>query len=358
MRRAIVVTGGAGFIGSAVVRHVLATESETTVVNVDKLTYAANPATLEGLASPRHCFVHADICDGAAMRQLLAAHQPDAIVHLAAETHVDRSIDGPAEFIATNVVGTACLLDAAHGYWSGLDADRRTAFRFVHVSTDEVFGSLGSEGAFGAASPYRPRSPYAATKASGDHLVRAWHTTYGLPTLVTHGSNTYGPWQFPEKLVPRTVIRALAGKPIEVYGRGENVRDWLHVTDHAAGIVRALVAGVPGNSYLIGGGEERRNLDLVVTLCSMLDALAPRPGGAGYGDLISFVVDRPGHDFRYALDTTATEAALAWRPTISLEVGLRETIDWYVRNSAWWRRTDGHSRPVERLGLTGFGAAR
>ncbi len=354
----ILVTGGAGFIGSAVVRHLLA-GTPHAVLNVDKLTYAASLESLAPVAdSPRHAFLEADICDGAAMARAFAGFRPDTVMHLAAETHVDRSIDAPAAFIQTNVVGTAALLDVATAYWRGLDEAGRARFRFLHVSTDEVFGSLGPAGAFDETTPYDPRSPYSASKASSDHLVRAWHHTYGLPVLVTNCSNNYGPYQFPEKLMPLMILKALAGESLPVYGRGDNVRDWLYVTDHAEALVRVVAAGRPGETYMIGGRSERTNLQVVEAICDTLDAVAPPlPDGRPRRALITFVADRPGHDFRYAIDPARIERELDWAPRHGFADGLRATIDWYLGNRDWWqpileRRYDG-----QRLGLAAAAAA-
>ena len=326
----LLVTGGAGFIGSNFVLSTLAQTGEP-VVNLDKLTYAGNLKNLEALrADARHAFVRGDIADRALVRGLLERHRPRAIVHLAAESHVDRSIEGPAEFVQTNVVGTFCLLEEARAYWSALAAAERAAFRFLHVSTDEVYGSLGADdAAFTEDTPYAPNSPYSASKASADHLVRAYHHTYGLPTLVTNCSNNYGPHQFPEKLIPLTIHHALAGKPLPVYGDGLNVRDWLYVLDHCAALGEVLARGRPGEVYNVGGGAERRNIDLVRTLCALLDEAKPRAGGS-YASLITFVKDRPGHDRRYAIDSGKIRRALGWQPKESFESGLRKTVRWYL----------------------------
>ena len=326
----LLVTGGAGFIGSNLVLHILAATGEP-VVNLDKLTYAGNPDNLDALrGDARHTFVQGDICDRALVRRLLAEHRPRAILHLAAESHVDRSIEGPAEFVQTNVVGTFALLEEARAYWSGLDAPERAAFRFLHVSTDEVYGSLGpGDPAFSETTPYAPNSPYSASKAGSDHLVRAYWHTYGLPVLTTNCSNNYGPHQFPEKLIPLMIHHALAGKPLPVYGDGLNVRDWLYVIDHCAALLAVLERGRPGEVYNIGGGAERRNIDLVKTLCALLDEAQPRTGGS-YAALISFVKDRPGHDRRYAIDSGKIERELGWRPRESFESGLKKTVRWYL----------------------------
>lgn len=353
--RTLLVTGGAGFIGSALVRRIIQ-GTPHAVVNVDKLTYAGNLDSLLVVSDdPRYRFEHADICDAERMRGIFERHRPDGVIHLAAESHVDRSIDGPREFIHTNVVGTFTLLQEALRYWRALDADERRAFRFVHVSTDEVFGSLGAEGSFREETPYRPNSPYAATKAASDHLARAWHHTYGLPIVTTNCSNNYGPYQFPEKLIPLMIQRAVARETLPVYGRGENVRDWLYVDDHARALLTALDTGVPGETYNAGGRSERRNIDVVRTLCSLVDELAPEPGAAPRESLITFVADRPGHDQRYAIDTTKIERELGWRPTETFESGLRKTVTWYLEHQDWCARVQSGAYRGERLGL-GVGA--
>lgn len=339
------MTGGAGFIGSAFVLRALAAGHE--VVNLDKLTYAADRRNLEAAAgAPGYRFVQADICDAAAVAAAFAAHAPDRILHLAAESHVDRSIDGPAAFIATNIVGTSVLLEQALAYWRGLDGARSAGFRFHHVSTDEVFGELGSTGYFDEATPYGPRSPYSASKAASDHLVRAWHATYGLPVLVTNCSNNYGPRQHPEKLIPVVILKSISGEPIPVYGRGENVRDWLHVEDHAAALMAVLERGRVGETYAIGGDAEVRNIDLVTRICAILDEL--RPTGAPHARLITFVTDRPGHDRRYAINASRIRSELGWRPAHDLDVGLRSTVAWYLANEDRLRSAPGAG---ERLGL-------
>lgn len=347
MRR-IVVTGGAGFIGFNYVRELLATEPATEVVVLDKLTYAGNPRSLAELAGePRFKFVHGDIGDRAVVRELLASTRPAAIVHFAAESHVDRSIDGPEDFIETNVVGTFHLLEETRRYLAGASDP---SFRFVHVSTDEVFGALGPTGAFTETTAYDPRSPYSASKAASDHLVSAYIHTYKFPALITNCSNNYGPYQFPEKLIPLVIANALAGNRLPVYGKGENVRDWIFVSDHCAAIRRVLEAGRVGESYLIGSRNERKNLDVVHAICDVLDQLRPRDGGASHRALIEFVADRPGHDFRYAIDPTKLERELGWRASIGFEQGIRRTIDWYLANRAW---TDAIKSGAyrERLGL-------
>lgn len=345
----VIVTGGAGFIGSALVRALVADGER--VVTVDMLTYAGNLDNLAAVFSDRnHVFVRADICDSAAMAALLAAHTPRAVYHLAAESHVDRSIDNPRRCIETNLVGTATLLEAALAYWRSLDCTRRQQFRFLQVSTDEVYGGLSLTGRFDADSRYCPTSPYSATKAGADHLVRAWHRTFGLPTLVSHCSNNYGPYQFPEKLIPLMVLNALAGEPLPVYGEGANIRDWLHVDDHVAALRAVVDRGRVGDTYLIGGRSEARNIDLVHAICRVLDARCPR--GAPHARLVAFVADRPGHDARYAIDFGKIERELGWRPRFDLKSGLAATIDWYIDNQEWCRRASAvYGR--QRLGLAG-----
>jgi dTDP-glucose 4,6-dehydratase len=347
----VLVTGGAGFIGSALVRFLVGQAAET-VVNVDKLTYAGN---LESLGSirhhPRHLFEHVDICDGAALRSVFARHRPRAVMHLAAESHVDRSIDRPADFVTTNVMGTAALLMVAHEYWSGLERDAAAAFRFLHVSTDEVFGSLGPRGAFTEDTPYHPNSPYSATKAGSDHLATAWHATYGLPVLLTNCSNNYGPCQFPEKLIPLMTLNALEGRRLPVYGRGDNVRDWLYVDDHVRALWLVLERGRIGETYCVGGRSERTNLAVVEAICTLLDELERGSPQRPHRQLIEFVADRPGHDFRYAIDSSRIERELGWRPLENFESGLRRTIDWYRTNRDWCSRVLDGSYRRERLGL-------
>jgi dTDP-glucose 4,6-dehydratase len=332
----ILLTGGAGFIGSAVGRHAL--KAGHDVITVDALTYAGGRDTLAPVMThPAHCFEHADIRDAAAMARIFALHRPDAVMHLAAESHVDRSIDGPGDFITTNVVGTYTLLEAARDHWQAMG--RPDAFRFHHVSTDEVFGALGPEGAFDEQSAYAPNSPYAASKASADHLVRAWGATYGLPVVLSNSTNTYGPYHFPEKLVPLVILRALAGQEIPVYGDGAQVRDWLHVDDHAAALLQVLTRGRTGRSYGIGGGQELRNIDLVEMLCALLDEECPGP--EPHARQIAHVPDRPGHDRRYAMDTRRIREELGWRPAVPLQEGLRRTVRWYLDNTAWWQARAG-----------------
>jgi dTDP-glucose 4,6-dehydratase len=342
----ILVTGGAGFIGSAVVR--LAVARGHQVVNLDALTYAAcldNVASVAG--SPLYAFEKADIRRRAELDPIFARHRPDAVMHLAAESHVDRSIDSPGTFIETNVTGTYNLLEAARAHWTAIG--KPAGFRFHHISTDEVFGSLGPTGKFTEDTPYDPRSPYSASKAASDHLVRAWHETYELPVVLTNCSNNYGPFHFPEKLVPVVILRALAGAPIPVYGRGENVRDWLYVEDHADALLTVLARGSDGRSYNIGGENEARNIDLVTTICAILDA--KRPGNRPYAEQISFVADRPGHDLRYAIDPARIRTELGWRPSVTLEQGLERTVQWYLDNEAWWRALEGRKGVGERLGV-------
>jgi len=345
----VVVTGGAGFIGSAVCRQFVL-ERGWTVLNYDKLTYAANLRSLDPVKDdPRYHFVQADICDRAALAATLDDFAPDAILHLAAETHVDRSIDAPAEFIRTNVLGTHVLLEAARRYWSRLPKDRRQRFRFIHVSTDEVYGSLGATGYFVETTPYDPRSPYAASKAAADHLAGSWHTTYGLPVIVSNCCNNYGPYHFPEKLIPLTILAALEGKPLPVYGDGLHVRDWLHVEDHVRALALILDAGRPGEKYNIGGRSERANLHVVQTVCDLMDDLLP--AAQSRRELITFVTDRPGHDRRYAIDPGKVEAELGWSPMLAFESGLALTVRWYLDNRWWWEPLRAGVYGGERLGL-------
>lgn len=348
----ILITGGAGFIGSAVIRHVIGHTADS-VVNVDKLTYAGN---LESLAdapqSQRYVFEQVDVCERAALDDVFARHQPDTVMHLAAESHVDRSIDGPVAFVQTNVVGTYALLEAARAYWHNLDGGRKQVFRFHHISTDEVYGDLGDTGGlFTEASLYAPSSPYSASKAGSDHLVRAWQRTYGLPTLVTNCSNNYGPYQFPEKLIPLMILNALDGKPLPVYGTGNQVRDWLYVEDHARALYLVITAGQVGQTYNIGGHNEKQNIEVVHTLCTLLDALQPRADGRSYTGQITHVQDRPGHDLRYAIDASKIQRELGWRPTETFESGLRKTVEWYLANADWCQRVQDGSYQRERLGM-------
>ncbi|MGJ7457431.1 dTDP-glucose 4,6-dehydratase [Halomonas sp. RA08-2] len=350
----ILVTGGAGFIGSALIRYLISM-TEHQVVNVDKLTYAGNLESLSSVSgSLRYAFEQVDICDRGELERVFHEHQPEAVMHLAAESHVDRSIDGPAAFIETNIVGTYILLEVARMYWQGLDDHRRSAFRFHHVSTDEVYGDLeGPEDLFTEETPYAPSSPYSASKASSDHLVRAWQRTYGLPTLITNCSNNYGPYHYPEKLIPLMILNALEGKPLPVYGKGEQVRDWLYVEDHANALFTVLKRGTIARTYNIGGHNEKTNIDVVTTLCDLLEELAPnKPAGvAHYRDLITYVSDRPGHDMRYAIDAGRMCRELDWTPVESFETGIRKTVKWFLNNRDWCRRALDGSYQRERLGL-------
>lgn len=349
----ILITGGAGFIGSAVVRYIIE-QTDASVLNVDNLTYAGNLSSVASVAQHhRYQFAKADICDAAAMNQLFAAYQPDAVMHLAAESHVDRSIDGPAAFIQTNVVGTYTLLEAARQYWKDLPQQRKAAFRFHHISTDEVYGDLhGTDDLFTETTPYAPSSPYSASKASSDHLVRAWQRTYGLPTIVTNCSNNYGPYHFPEKLIPLMILNALAGKPLPVYGKGNQVRDWLFVEDHARALYQVVTTGVVGETYNIGGHNEKQNIEVVQAICDLLEELAPNKpiGIAAYRDLITYVTDRPGHDLRYAIDASKIQRELGWVPAESFETGLRKTVIWYLEHRDWWQAVLDGSYQLERLG--------
>ena len=348
----LLVTGGAGFIGSAFIRYAM-TLPGVTVLNLDKLTYAAAPGALdavEGLEG--YAFEQLDVVDRSRVRQAFATFQPQAVVHLAAESHVDRSIDGPAVFVQSNVVGTYAMLEEALAYWQALPEADRDAFRFLHVSTDEVYGSLGRRGRFNEKTPYRPNSPYAASKAAADHLARAWHQTYGLPVITGNCSNNYGPYQFPEKLIPLMTINALEGKPLPVYGKGENVRDWLYVDDHADALWALLTKGRPGEVYNIGGESERRNIEVVEALCNLVDEIAgPLPAHRSRRELIAFVADRPGHDLRYAMDATKIRRDLGWRPQETFDSGLRRTVQWYLEHEDWWRAILSERYSGERLGL-------
>ncbi|OAL82782.1 dTDP-glucose 4,6-dehydratase [Acinetobacter sp. SFD] len=347
----ILVTGGAGFIGSAVIRH-LVKETEHQVLNVDKLTYAGNLESLISISDhPRYHFSQTDICDHAALTRLFASFEPDVVMHLAAESHVDRSIDGPAEFIKTNIVGTYTLLEAARKYWQKLPEIKKSRFKFHHISTDEVYGDLeGTTDLFAETTPYLPSSPYSASKASSDHLVRAWHRTYGLPVVVTNCSNNYGPYHFPEKLIPLMILNALEGKPLPVYGNGQQVRDWLFVEDHARALYQVATQGIVGETYNIGGWNEKQNIDVVKTICQILDELKPQLNGERYESLITFVNDRPGHDLRYAIDASKIERELGWKPQESFETGIRKTVKWYLDNLTWCHRVQDGSYQRERLG--------
>lgn len=352
----ILLTGGAGFIGSAVVRHII-TNTQASVVNVDKLTYAGNLASLEAVAgSSRYAFEQVDVCHRQELERVFNQHQPDVVMHLAAESHVDRSIDGPAAFIETNIVGSYTLLEAARSYWVALPAERKTAFRFHHISTDEVFGDLhGTDDLFTETTPYAPSSPYSASKASSDHLVRAWHRTYGLPVIVTNCSNNYGPYHFPEKLIPLVILNALAGKPLPVYGKGNQIRDWLYVEDHARALYKVVTEGEVGETYNIGGHNEKQNIEVVHAICELMDELAPMhergyPLNTKHSSLITHVTDRPGHDLRYAIDASKIEHELGWKPAETFESGLRKTVQWYLQNNAWWQAILDGSYKLERLG--------
>ena len=350
----IIVTGGAGFIGSAVIRHII-NHTNNEVLNIDKLTYAGNLESLESIAdSERYQFSQTDICDRIALDQIFESFQPDAVMHLAAESHVDRSIDGPAAFVQTNIVGTYTLLEAARKYWMGLDAEAQQNFRFHHISTDEVYGDLdGTDDLFLETTPYAPSSPYSASKASSDHLVRAWHRTYGLPVVLTNCSNNYGPYHFPEKLIPLIILNALNGKALPVYGNGHQIRDWLFVEDHARALYKVVTEAAVGETYNIGGHNEQKNIDVVKAICTLLEELAPnKPNGvARYEDLITYVTDRPGHDLRYAIDATKIQNELGWTPAETFETGIRKTVEWYLNNLEWCRRVQDGSYQRERLGV-------
>jgi dTDP-glucose 4,6-dehydratase len=346
------ITGGAGFIGSAVIRHIILNTAHD-VLNIDKLTYAGN---LESLAEvenhPRYSFKRIDICDAAAVEQAVYAFQPDVVMHLAAESHVDRSIDGPAEFIQTNIVGTYTLLEVMRKYWMQLSVDKKNSFRFHHISTDEVYGDLeGTEDLFTEMTSYAPSSPYSASKASSDHLVRAWHRTYDLPVIVTNCSNNYGPYHFPEKLIPLMILNALEGKALPVYGNGQQIRDWLYVEDHARALYRVASQGQAGETYNIGGHNEKQNIEVVKTICALLDELQPRTDQRSYSSLITYVTDRPGHDLRYAIDASKIAKELGWKPEETFETGLRKTVQWYLNNLQWCRRVQDGSYQRERLGV-------
>jgi len=347
----IIVTGGAGFIGSALIRH-LAGNTPHEILNLDKLTYAGNLSSLKTVAdSVRYRFERVDICNAAAVTEVIEQFKPDAIMHLAAESHVDRSIDGPAAFVETNVGGTFNLLTAAQAHWESLEEPARDQFRFLHISTDEVYGSLGETGFFTETTPYDPRSPYSASKAASDHFVQAWFHTYGLPVLMTNCSNNYGPYHFPEKLIPLVILNALDEKSLPIYGKGDNVRDWLYVDDHAKALHLVLEQGLPGEKYNVGGNNERTNLQVVETICAVLDELQPRAGGQLYGDLITFVKDRPGHDKRYAIDASKLKRELGWTPEHSFDTGIRDTVQWYLNNTWWWKPIREGTYTGERLGI-------
>ncbi|APX07508.1 dTDP-glucose 4,6-dehydratase [Vibrio campbellii] len=350
----ILVTGGAGFIGSAVIRHII-NNTEDSVVNVDKLTYAGNLESLSDvMGSERYVFEKVDICDRESLETVFSKHKPDAVMHLAAESHVDRSIDGPAAFIETNIVGTYALLEAARNYWNALDQESKEQFRFHHISTDEVYGDLeGTDDLFTETTPYSPSSPYSASKASSDHLVRAWLRTYGLPTIITNCSNNYGPYHFPEKLIPLMILNALEGKSLPVYGDGMQIRDWLYVEDHARALYKVVREGLVGETYNIGGHNEKANIEVVKTICTLLEELVPnKPSGVKeYADLITYVSDRPGHDVRYAIDATKIERELGWKPEETFDSGIRKTVEWYLENKIWWSRVLDGSYAGERLGV-------
>lgn len=350
------VTGGAGFIGSAVIRYLI-NDLGFEVVNLDKLTYAGNLESLVGVVdSPNYTFEKVDICDFENVERVFNRHQPDKVMHLAAESHVDRSIDGPAEFIQTNIVGTYAMLEVARQYWSKLPEHKKSGFRFHHISTDEVYGDIeGTDDLFTENTSYAPSSPYSASKASSDHLVRAWNKTYGLPVVISNCSNNYGPYQFPEKLIPLIILNAISGKALPIYGKGNQIRDWLHVEDHARALVKVVMEGVDGETYNIGGHNEKTNLEVVKTLCRILDEMVPvHPGGIErYEELITYVVDRPGHDIRYAIDATKIDQELDWRPAETFDTGIRKTVEWYINNKSWWQRVQDGSYQGERLGLGG-----
>nr|WP_283102755.1 dTDP-glucose 4,6-dehydratase [Shewanella abyssi] len=355
----ILITGGAGFIGSAVVRHIIENTNDS-IVNVDCLTYAGNLESIATVAgNERYHFVQADICDAQAMADVFATYKPTAVMHLAAESHVDRSIDGPSDFVQTNIIGTFTLLEAARGYWSALPEDKKSAFRFHHISTDEVYGDLeGTDELFTEETSYEPSSPYSASKASSDHLVRAWNRTYGLPVIVTNCSNNYGPYHFPEKLIPHVILNALSAKSLPVYGDGSQIRDWLYVEDHARALYKVVTEGKVGETYNIGGHNEKKNIEVVHTLCAILDELKPISNNPAfssspmihYNELITFVTDRPGHDVRYAIDASKIERELGWVPEESFETGIRKTVEWYLNNDNWWKRVLSGEYQLERIG--------
>ena len=346
----IIITGGAGFIGSALIRYLIKT-TDHTILNLDKLTYAGNLSSLKEVEdSDRYCFMQLDICDKNGVEKLFADFRPDAIMHLAAESHVDRSIDGPAEFIHTNIVGTCNLLECAKNYWNGLEKEKQQTFRFQHISTDEVYGSLGDEGLFTETTPYDPRSPYSASKAASDHLVMAWHHTYGLPVVMTNCSNNYGPYHFPEKLIPLVILNAMEEKPLPIYGKGDNVRDWLFVEDHALALYEVLANGKVGETYNVGGNYEKTNLEVVETICAVLDELKPATGIKNYSELITFVTDRPGHDKRYAIDAEKIHNKLGWVPHETFTSGIQKTVQWYLDNEWWWKPIRTQKYAGNRLG--------
>ena len=353
MSNKTLITGGAGFIGSAVVRHII-NNTQDIVINVDKLTYAGNLSSLDSIAdSDRYFFEQVDICDSQELQCIFEEYRPNKVMHLAAESHVDRSIDGPGAFISTNIVGTYNLLEVSRRYYSSLNESEKNKFIFHHISTDEVYGDLGAEGLFTETTSYEPSSPYSATKASSDHLVRAWYRTFGLPVLVTNCSNNYGPYHFPEKLIPLTILNALAGKPLPVYGDGSQVRDWLYVEDHARALYCVIANGIVGETYNIGGHNERKNIEVVDTICNILDELKPEKPSAikSYRELIAFVNDRPGHDLRYAIDASKIQRELGWKPDESFESGIRKTVEWYLSNEAWWQKVLDGSYQGQRLGV-------
>jgi len=348
----IIVTGGAGFIGSAVIRKILTSKSNWVVLNLDKLTYAGNLESLKSVSDlENYQFSKTDICDRSALQKIFADFKPDGVMHLAAESHVDRSIDGPGEFIQTNIVGTYTLLETVRSYWSPLDDSRKKSFRFHHISTDEVFGSLGPSGFFTESTPYQPNSPYSASKAASDHLVRAWYETFKVPVVTTNCSNNYGPYHFPEKLIPLMILNAIDGKPLPVYGKGVNVRDWLYVDDHADALLTVFQRGEVGETYNIGGNNEKMNIEVVHTICDLLDDLKKRSGNKSYRDLISYVPDRPGHDMRYAIDASKIKSELGWSPKETFESGIKKTVKWYLENLDWCKRVQDGSYRRERLGI-------
>lgn len=352
----VLITGGAGFIGSAVIRYIIE-NTQDSLINLDKLSYAGNLESLgDFVLSERYTFEQVDICNAAELNRVFTYHQPDSVMHLAAESHVDRSIDGPSEFMQTNIIGTYKLLEATRKYWQGLDDVRKRAFRFHHISTDEVYGDLeGTDDLFTETTSYAPSSPYSASKASSDHLVRAWMRTYGLPTLVTNCSNNYGPYHFPEKLIPHIILNAMDGKPLPVYGDGQQIRDWLYVEDHAKALYLVITKGIPGETYNVGGNNEKTNIEVVKTICALLEEYVPdKPEGVSrYSDLICFVKDRPGHDVRYAIDAGKIEHELGWTPDESFETGIRKTVEWYINNKNWWQRVLDGSYSLERIGRKG-----